>query len=65
MYRLGLGFCAGTLASVANIPFDVAKSRIQGPQPQLGIIKYRSTFATVAMVYKEEGCVNISWLMQN
>lgn len=27
--RLFLGFCAGTIASIANIPFDVAKSRIQ------------------------------------
>jgi len=45
---------------MANIPFDVAKSRIQGPQPQPGVIKYRSTFATVAMVYKEEGSVYFS-----
>lgn len=55
MYRLGIGFCSGTLASMANIPFDVAKSRIQGPQPKPGVIKYRSTFASVAMVYREEG----------
>ena len=27
--RLFLGFLAGSLASIANIPFDVAKSRIQ------------------------------------
>jgi solute carrier family 25 2-oxodicarboxylate transporter 21 len=53
--RLGVGFCSGTLASIANIPFDVAKSRIQGPQPQPGVIKYRSSLATVAMVYREEG----------
>lgn len=46
---------------MANIPFDVAKSRIQGPQPQQGVIKYRSTFASVAMVYREEGFVNVSW----
>ena len=58
MYKLGIGFCSGTLASMANIPFDVAKSRIQGPQPKPGVIKYRSTFASVAMVYREEGCVD-------
>ena len=28
--RLTLGFIAGSVASIANIPFDVAKSRIQG-----------------------------------
>lgn len=61
MYRLAIGFCSGTLASVANIPFDVAKSRIQGPQPQPGVIKYRSTLASVAMVYREEGCVTVSF----
>uniref|UniRef100_A0A915EM02 Mitochondrial 2-oxodicarboxylate carrier n=1 Tax=Ditylenchus dipsaci TaxID=166011 RepID=A0A915EM02_9BILA len=33
--RLFMGFVAGTLASITNIPFDVAKSRIQGPQPQV------------------------------
>ncbi|ESO08547.1 hypothetical protein HELRODRAFT_110114 [Helobdella robusta] len=36
-YRLGIGFFAGTFGSVANIPFDVAKSRIQAPQ-QFNII---------------------------
>ena len=28
--RIALGFTAGSLASLFNIPFDVAKSRIQG-----------------------------------
>lgn len=28
--RIVLGFTAGSLASLFNIPFDVAKSRIQG-----------------------------------
>ncbi|VDO73101.1 unnamed protein product [Heligmosomoides polygyrus] len=30
--RIVLGFTAGSLASIVNIPFDVAKSRIQGRQ---------------------------------
>ena len=38
-----IGFTAGTLASCCNIPFDVAKSRIQGPQPEQGKVKYRGT----------------------
>ena len=33
--RLFLGFLAGSLASIANIPFDVAKSRIQVTIPNL------------------------------
>jgi solute carrier family 25 2-oxodicarboxylate transporter 21 len=53
--RFAIGFCAGTLASCINIPFDVAKSRIQGPQPVPGQIKYHGCFATIAMIYREEG----------
>lgn len=55
MRKIALGFASGMLGSVVNIPFDVAKSRIQGPQPQEGIVKYRSTFPTIATVYREEG----------
>lgn len=50
-----IGFTSGTLACFVNIPFDVAKSRIQGPQPQPGVIKYKSTFGSIATVYREEG----------
>ncbi|XP_078673155.1 mitochondrial 2-oxodicarboxylate carrier-like isoform X2 [Branchiostoma floridae x Branchiostoma belcheri] len=53
--KFGIGLTAGTLGSCVNIPFDVAKSRIQGPQPVPGEIKYRTCFATIATVYKEEG----------
>ncbi|XP_044731163.1 mitochondrial 2-oxodicarboxylate carrier [Chrysoperla carnea] len=53
--KLAIGFASGVMGSVANIPFDVAKSRIQGPQPILGQIKYRSTFPTIILVYREEG----------
>lgn len=58
VYRFGIGLTAGTLASIANIPFDVAKSRIQGPQPSSktpGLRKYNGCFQTIALVYKEEG----------
>ncbi|KAJ8309598.1 hypothetical protein KUTeg_014472 [Tegillarca granosa] len=53
--KLLIGLIAGTLASCINIPFDVAKSRIQGPQPVPGEIKYKKCFATIVTVYKEEG----------
>ena len=55
MRRFTIGFVGGTLASVINIPFDVVKSRIQGPQPVPGEIKYRTCFQSMALVYKEEG----------
>lgn len=52
--RSVVGFCAGSLASCVNIPFDVAKSRIQSsghlPNP-----KYHSCLQTVSLVYREEG----------
>ena len=54
-YRLALGFTAGSLASVTNIPYDVAKSRIQGPQPDPASRKYHTCAQTIALVYKEEG----------
>lgn len=55
MRKVAIGFVSGTLGSVINIPFDVAKSRIQGPQPQPGVVKYKSTFKTIGIVYREEG----------
>ncbi|XP_031624008.1 mitochondrial 2-oxodicarboxylate carrier [Contarinia nasturtii] len=53
--KVGIGFTSGTIASFANIPFDVAKSRIQGPQPVSGQIKYRTTCGTLLTVAREEG----------
>ncbi|XP_051002376.1 mitochondrial 2-oxodicarboxylate carrier isoform X2 [Acomys russatus] len=53
--KFGIGFISGTMGSVFNIPFDVAKSRIQGPQPVPGEIKYRSCLKTIVTVYQEEG----------
>uniref|UniRef100_A0A915IDX5 Mitochondrial 2-oxodicarboxylate carrier n=1 Tax=Romanomermis culicivorax TaxID=13658 RepID=A0A915IDX5_ROMCU len=55
VHRFSIGFLAGTLASIANIPFDVAKSRIQGPQPQPGVVKYHGCFRTIGIIYREEG----------
>ncbi|EDV95279.1 mitochondrial 2-oxodicarboxylate carrier [Drosophila grimshawi] len=53
--KVAIGFTAGTLGCLVNIPFDVAKSRIQGPQPVPTVIKYRSTMRTIGIVYSEEG----------
>ncbi|KAF7287283.1 hypothetical protein GWI33_002098 [Rhynchophorus ferrugineus] len=53
--KVGIGFTSGTLASCVNIPFDVAKSRIQGPQPIPGQIKYKGTMRSIFIVYREEG----------
>ncbi|XP_053669212.1 mitochondrial 2-oxodicarboxylate carrier [Anopheles marshallii] len=53
--KVGIGFVSGTLGSIVNIPFDVAKSRIQGPQPVAGQVKYRTTFGSMVIVAREEG----------
>ncbi|XP_027856861.1 mitochondrial 2-oxodicarboxylate carrier isoform X2 [Xiphophorus couchianus] len=53
--KFAIGLTSGTISSIANIPFDVAKSRIQGPQPEPGAIKYRTCFQTMSLVYREEG----------
>ncbi|CAB3398016.1 unnamed protein product [Caenorhabditis bovis] len=53
--RFLLGLIAGTLASTCNIPCDVAKSRIQGPQPDANSRKYHSLIQTIRVVRREEG----------
>uniref|UniRef100_A0A1A9ZLF6 Mitochondrial 2-oxodicarboxylate carrier n=1 Tax=Glossina pallidipes TaxID=7398 RepID=A0A1A9ZLF6_GLOPL len=53
--KFAIGFTSGTLACFVNIPFDVAKSRIQGPQPQPGVVKYKSALGSILLVYREEG----------
>ena len=54
VFRLLLGFLAGSIASFANIPFDVAKSRIQGPQPPSGRIYFTVT-QSMKLIAKNEG----------
>ena len=64
-FQLAIGLMAGSLASCFNIPFDVAKSRIQGPQPQTASsawtqepiheITYRQTVLTMSRIHKQEG----------
>lgn len=55
LQKFCVGFVAGVLGSTLNIPFDVAKSRIQGPQPDPAKPKYSSTFGAIGIVYREEG----------
>uniref|UniRef100_A0A915NGX5 Mitochondrial 2-oxodicarboxylate carrier n=1 Tax=Meloidogyne floridensis TaxID=298350 RepID=A0A915NGX5_9BILA len=49
--RLGLGFISGSIASIANIPFDVAKS----PQPKGKSRTYITTWQTISLIKREEG----------
>ena len=49
------GFTAGSIASVINIPWDVAKSRIQGYLPENTPRKYNTCIQTILLVYNEEG----------
>ncbi|KAK8747007.1 hypothetical protein OTU49_016943 [Cherax quadricarinatus] len=55
LQKFFIGLVAGVLGCFINIPFDVAKSRIQGPQPVPGEIKYKTTFGSILLVYREEG----------
>jgi len=50
--KVAIGFVSGTVASCLNIPFDVAKSRIQGSQDGT---QYKGTLNTMHIVYKGEG----------
>lgn len=53
--KFTIGLVSGTISSCVNIPWDVAKSRIQGPQPVPGEIKYKTCIQTMVLVYREEG----------
>ncbi|EEB15852.1 mitochondrial 2-oxodicarboxylate carrier, putative [Pediculus humanus corporis] len=50
--HLLIGFTSGSLASCVNIPFDVAKSRIQAPQNDG---KYKKLIPTMQIIAREEG----------
>ncbi|XP_066600388.1 mitochondrial 2-oxodicarboxylate carrier [Prorops nasuta] len=49
--KCGIGFTSGSIASCLNIPFDVAKSRIQGSTNK----EYKGTINTICIIYKNEG----------
>ncbi|KAI8042868.1 mitochondrial 2-oxodicarboxylate carrier [Drosophila gunungcola] len=46
---------ASCLAGVMSFTLDMAKCRIQGPQPVKGEVKYRWTIATIRTTFREEG----------
>lgn len=54
-YRSLAGFTAGSIASTINIPWDVAKSRIQGYHADESSRKYKTCIQTMNLVYREEG----------
>ncbi|XP_060660570.1 mitochondrial 2-oxodicarboxylate carrier [Drosophila nasuta] len=53
--KVGLAIIFSWMGCLMSIPFDVTKSRIQGPQPFKGHIKYSRAFRTLCTIYKEEG----------
>ncbi|KAH8403106.1 hypothetical protein KR222_005242, partial [Zaprionus bogoriensis] len=53
--KLVIASITGPLGCVASIPLDVTKSKIQGPQPVPGKVKYSTVRGTMRTVYKEEG----------
>lgn len=55
MRRFIIGLMAGVFGACLAVPFDVAKSRIQGPQPVPGEVKYRGTIRTFRLLLHEEG----------
>ncbi|KAI5958863.1 hypothetical protein KGF57_002297 [Candida theae] len=50
LFDLTSGTIGGTFGTVLNTPFDVVKSRIQA-----GSARYKWTYPSLAIVYKEEG----------
>ncbi|EDW88610.1 mitochondrial 2-oxodicarboxylate carrier [Drosophila yakuba] len=46
---------ASSLACVMSVTLDMAKCRIQGPQPVKGEVKYRWTINTIRTTFREEG----------
>uniref|UniRef100_A0A3B5KMV5 Mitochondrial 2-oxodicarboxylate carrier n=1 Tax=Xiphophorus couchianus TaxID=32473 RepID=A0A3B5KMV5_9TELE len=61
--KFAIGLTSGTISSIANIPFDVAKSRIQGPQPEPGAIKYRTCFQTMSLCSSPVPCGGVMLLV--
>ncbi|KAI9226822.1 MAG: mitochondrial carrier domain-containing protein [Piptocephalis tieghemiana] len=49
------GTIGGTVGTTLNIPFDVAKTRIQGHTPDMGVARYRYAIPSIRLIAKEEG----------
>jgi len=57
---LVLGIIAGCLGPLANNPFDVVKTRLMAQEHIAGQkVKYKGTFQTMALIFKEEGAATL------
>ena len=54
-YDFCTGLLAGSVATCANTPTDVAKSRIQAQLGHTGLGRYRGTWGSLRLIYREEG----------
>ncbi|XP_016973816.1 mitochondrial 2-oxodicarboxylate carrier [Drosophila rhopaloa] len=53
--KVSIAGFASSLACVMTVTLDMAKCRIQGPQPVKGEVKYRWTIDTIRTTFREEG----------
>lgn len=53
--HLAIASLSSLMGCVISLPLDTVKTRIQGPQPVPGKIKYRGTLNTVLIITREEG----------
>ncbi|XP_017075176.1 mitochondrial 2-oxodicarboxylate carrier [Drosophila eugracilis] len=53
--KIAIAWSASCLACVMSATMDMAKCRIQGPQPVKGEVKYRWTITTIKTTFREEG----------
>jgi hypothetical protein len=49
------GLSCGVLASLANNPIDVVKTRVQSQDPRDAHRRYRGTYQTLLLIFREEG----------
>ncbi|KAH8245252.1 hypothetical protein KR032_007381 [Drosophila birchii] len=53
--RFAIASFSGAVGLLLSAPLDMAKSRIQAPQPVRGVVKYGWALQTLKVVYYEEG----------
>lgn len=54
------GFAGAIFATCFNAPFDVVKSRFQSQiKASDGVVKYRNTWQSLTLIYKEEGISSV------
>ncbi|XP_017033717.1 mitochondrial 2-oxodicarboxylate carrier [Drosophila kikkawai] len=55
LLRFAIASFSGAMGCTLSVPLDLAKCRIQAPQPVRGVIKYGWTVQTLRTIYREEG----------